>query len=250
MMNITTNIFRMLLFAILICVSVESVAQKPLSKPMKTSSTQQNNNVTTSNRTRRANNNQSVKKQSSGKINGHDYVDLGLSVKWATCNIGASKPSDYGDYYAWGEIHPKSEYTETNSVTYGKIMSDISGSSQYDAARANWGGSWRLPTFKEMMELFDNCNICIYQEGKEKGWRFTSRTNGNSVFFPFAGAQPFGTALFSDIDKYGHYWTSTPFDNTVTNSLYSNAFTIFIDGGKSYGIEERYEGLSIRPVSE
>ena len=65
----------------------------------------------------------------SGTINGHDYVDLGLpsGLKWATCNVGASKPEDYGNYYAWGETTTKSEYTEENSVTMGQPMSDFSG---------------------------------------------------------------------------------------------------------------------------
>uniref|UniRef100_UPI0025B2398C PEGA domain-containing protein n=2 Tax=uncultured Muribaculum sp. TaxID=1918613 RepID=UPI0025B2398C len=82
-------------------------------------------------------------------INGHEYVDLGLSVKWAACNVGASSPEDYGNYYAWGETATKAEYTESNSKTYGKTMGDISGNPQYDAARANWGGTWRLPTKAE-----------------------------------------------------------------------------------------------------
>ena len=76
-----------------------------------------------------------------GKINGHECVDLGLSVKWATCNVGASSPTEYGNYYAWGETVTKSEYTKKNCKTYGISMGDISGNSSYDAARANWGGS-------------------------------------------------------------------------------------------------------------
>ena len=70
----------------------------------------------------------------SGKINDHEYVDLGLSVKWATCNVGASKPEDYGNYYAWGETTTKSDYSSSNSKTYGKSINDIKGNSQYDAA--------------------------------------------------------------------------------------------------------------------
>ena len=66
--------------------------------------------------------------QDQNKINGHEYVDLGLSVKWATCNLGANTPSDYGNYYAWGEIQPKQEYTEENSVAYGKNLGYIAGS--------------------------------------------------------------------------------------------------------------------------
>ena len=78
--------------------------------------------------------------------NGHEYVDLGLSVKWATCNVGASSPEDTGYDFAWGETKPKATYTESNSVTYGNSsIGNIAGDARYDAARANWGGSWRLP---------------------------------------------------------------------------------------------------------
>ena len=90
---------------------------------------------------------------------GHEYVDLGLpsGLKWATCNVGASKPEDFGNYYAWGETSPKDEYTEDNCSTYEKQINDISGNAQYDAARANWGGKWRLPTKSEMQELRYKC---------------------------------------------------------------------------------------------
>ena len=77
-----------------------------------------------------------------GELNGHEWVDLGLSVRWATCNVGSSVPSGYGDYYAWGEIETKMEYTEENSVTYGVELGDISGNPQYDVATANWGEGW------------------------------------------------------------------------------------------------------------
>ncbi|MCD8292128.1 MAG: serine/threonine protein kinase, partial [Prevotella sp.] len=78
-------------------------------------------------------------KSTKNTINGHEYVDLGLSVKWATCNVGASSPTGYGNYYAWGETSPKSEYTKKNNTTSGKSLGDIAGDSRYDAARANWG---------------------------------------------------------------------------------------------------------------
>ena len=95
---------------------------------------------------------------STGTINGYEYVDLGLSVKWAICNIGASSPSDYGDYLAWGETETKDEYTNDNSVTYGdSSFGDISGNATYDAATANWGKKWRMPTRSEFEELLDDC---------------------------------------------------------------------------------------------
>ena len=81
-------------------------------------------------------------KPTTGSHNGYEWVDLGLSVKWATKNVGASSPSNYGDYYAWGETSTKSEYLDSNSKTYGKSMGNIGGNSSYDVARYRWGGNW------------------------------------------------------------------------------------------------------------
>ena len=93
------------------------------------------------------------KQFSINKENGHEYVDLGLSVKWATCNIGAFSPEDYGEYFSWGEITPKSSYIPSNSISYKKGLNNIIANPKYDAARANWGGGWRLPTEDEVAEL-------------------------------------------------------------------------------------------------
>ena len=87
-----------------------------------------------------------------GQILGHDYVDLGLSVVWATCNIGAESPSDYGDYFAWGEAETKSSYTESNRATYNE-----SSYTFLDAASAQWGSAWRMPTMEECKELIYGC---------------------------------------------------------------------------------------------
>ena len=81
----------------------------------------------------------------------HDFVDLGLSVYWATCNVGAETPAEYGDYFAWGETSPKQNYTMV-TYTYEGDLDNISGT-RYDAARVNWGGGWRMPTKEEMEEL-------------------------------------------------------------------------------------------------
>ena len=94
--------------------------------------------------------------------NGYEYVDLGLSsgLKWARVNIGASAPEDYGNYYAWGETETKDSYTSSNSVTYGdSTIFDFSGDPEYDAAQANWGGHWRMPTHDEIVDLFKECDI-------------------------------------------------------------------------------------------
>lgn len=137
---------------------------------------------------------QAAARASRGTINGHEWVDLGLSVKWATCNVGASSLSAYGNYYAWGETRTKSEYNYSNSVTYEKSMGDIAGSSQYDAARANWGSSWRLPTKAEFQELINNCTWTWTSQGGHNGYKVTGK-NGNSIFLPAAGWR-YGSSLY------------------------------------------------------
>ena len=140
-----------------------------------------------------------------GQINGYDYVDLGLpsGLKWATCNVGASSPSEYGNYYAWGEVEPKESYTQQNCLTWGQEIGDISGNPQYDAARANWGGTWRMPTKIEFDELINNCTWTWTNEGGNNGWRVTG-PNGNSIFFPAAGYR-YGTSLYN-AGSYGYCW--------------------------------------------
>ena len=126
----------------------------------------------------------SAQSQSTGKHNGHEWVDLGLSVKWAKCNIGASASSDYGTYFAWGETAPKSSYTEDNSMTKHKQLADLSGDKKYDAARANWGGEWRIPTVDECLELIEKCTWTWTTQDGHVGYKVTSLANGESIFLP------------------------------------------------------------------
>ena len=176
-------------------------------------------------------------------INGHEWVDLGLSVKWATCNVGATSPSDYGDYFAWGEISTKSSYTEDNSKTYKKHMGDIAGNSQYDAARVNWGSTWRMPTKKEFQELKDQCIWTWTSQGGHSGYRVTSKTNGNSIFLPAAGCRN-GKSL-NGIGSSGNYWSAGPSSDTYGCFLYFRSSSV---DPQSYG--HRANGFSVRPVSE
>ena len=176
-------------------------------------------------------------------INGHEWVDLGLSVKWATCNVGATSPSDYGDYFAWGEISTKSSYTENNSKTYNKHMGDIAGNSKYDAARANWGSTWRMPTKKEFKELKDQCIWTWTSQGGHSGYRVTSKTNGNSIFLPAAGCRN-GKSLYN-VGSYGHYWSAGPYSNTNGCYLYFNSSYVY-----PQNYSNRAYGFSVRPVSE
>lgn len=178
------------------------------------------------------------------KINGHEYVDLGLSVKWATCNVGANKPEDYGNYYAWGETKTKSSYTDNNSVTYGKNYSDIGGKSQYDAARANWGGSWRLPTKKELEELKNKCTWTWTTQNGVKGYKVTG-PNGKSIFLPAEGFR-YGSSLHR-AGECGGYWSSAPYESDSNSAYYLNFLSsdqLVVDW------DYRYYGQSVRPVSE
>ncbi len=178
-----------------------------------------------------------------GSINGHDYVDLGLSVKWAMCNVGATSPSGYGNYYAWGETSTKSEHTVGNSVTYKKNMGDIAGDSRYDAARANWGGSWRLPTKAEIAELLTKCKRKWTTRDGRTGYLVTG-PNGKSIFLPVAG-WCYGSSQYG-VGEEGYYWCSTPYESNTEDAYYLR----FYDGCFSRDWRSRYYGLTVRPVSE
>lgn len=182
---------------------------------------------------------------STGNINGHNWVDLGLpsGLKWATCNVGATIPQGYGNYYAWGETATKGEYTEQNSVTYGQQISDISGNAQYDAARANWGGTWRMPTKAEMEELRDNCTWTWTSLNVVKGCKVTG-PNGNSIFLPAVG-RCYGSSR-GLVDELGYYWSSTPNERS-TNGAYGLYFN---SGSHDVYRDDRGYGHTVRPVSE
>ena len=149
------------------------------------------------------------------EINGHEYVDLGLSVKWATCNVGASSPKEHGDYFAWGETSPKSTYDKEGSKTYSKSgYEDIAGDASLDAARANWGGTWRLPTEAEMEELEEECTWMWTSQNGVNGYKVTNKMNGNSIFLPAAGHRD-GASL-NCAGEDGNYWASTPHESDAS----------------------------------
>ena len=123
-------------------------------------------------------------------------------------------------------------------------MGDISGSSSYDAARANWGGSWRMPTKAEFEELLNNCNWEWTSQGEVSGYKVTSKKNGTSIFFPAAGVC-YGTSLSFD-GIGGYYWSSTPYGGDVFNAYYLD----FGLGNRNTNCFSRYNGRSVRPVSD
>ena len=170
-------------------------------------------------------------------------VDLGLSVKWATCNLGANHPSDCGNYYAWGETSIKSEYTEDNSCTYGRDMYDIAGDARYDAVRFEKGENWRLPTRMEMEELVEKCLWKWTSQGGRNGYRVTG-PSGASIFLPAAGWH--NGALQFGVGCYGYYWSSTPYDGYT-----KYAFSFILYSSKQIlAWNSRFIGFPIRPVKD
>ncbi len=183
-----------------------------------------------------------------GTTDGYEYVDLGLpsGTKWATCNVGATSPEEYGGYYAWGETSTKSDYSESTSSTYGKEMSDIGGNARYDVARKQWGSTWRMPTKAEFQELIDNCTWKWTTQNGVNGMKVTNKKNGNSIFLPAAGDR-FGTSL-SSTGSAGYYWSSTPYESNV-----GGAYGLYFDDGsydRNGGNSRRDYGRSVRPVSD
>lgn len=172
-------------------------------------------------------------------------IDLGIGTLWSCCNVGASAPEQYGNYYAWGETSPKSVYN-WETYRYGRdfddvdyIGSDISGTS-YDAARANWGAPWRMPTFAECQALL-NCTSEWTTLNGVYGRKFTG-PNGGSIFLPAAGYRWDGE--LGNAGGWGYYWSSTLYE-----SLPSYAYFFYFGSGSAYrSSSDRYYGRSVRPV--
>ena len=175
--------------------------------------------------------------------NGYEYVDLGLSVKWATCNVGASSPSRSGTYYAWGETTSKNNYTKS-SYTYHNIDigSNISGT-KYDVAHTKWGGSWRIPTEAEWKELVNECTWTWTTYNGVKGYNVTS-SNGNSIFLPVTGMCDNTFVQFGTTN--GYYWSAT-----IGRSNSNCAYNLFFKSDFYYTTDlYRYCGRAVRPVCE
>ena len=189
-----------------------------------------------------------------GTENGHEYVDLGLSVKWATCNVGATTPEEYGDYYAWGETSTKETYDYYNCATYrlsytelqsqGYIDSEGKLTPQYDAATINWGGEWRMPTDAEMQELRDNCTWTWITQNGVNGCNVEG-PNGNSIFLPAAGVRGGSSLYYAGSD--GLYSSSTPDECDGDDYAY---FLGFDSGNHFVNSYRRLHGLSVRSVLE
>ena len=199
----------------------------------------------------------------------HEYVDLGLpsGLLWATCNVGADTPEGYGDYFAWGETTPKSVYNWSNYI-YGNLddgltkycYNSIYGYNGFsdnlttllpedDAATANWGNDWRMPTQEEWQELYSN-TTCIWTTHNGVNGRLFTSTNGNTLFLPEAGSYALlgnGEFLF---EGGGFYWSSSLLVGGLWNDPSYGNYLYF--DGSYYGMEnvERCVGNSVRAVRE
>ena len=186
-------------------------------------------------------------------------VDLGLSVYWATCNIGASKPEDYGDYFAWGETEPKEDYSlytykwyNGSANTLTKYNNDSSAGTvdnktvlepEDDVAHVKLGGKWRMPTDAEWTELSDNCSWLGASLNGVYGC-FVLATNGNSIFIPAAGWRK-GTDLDASVDLF--FWSSSL---GTGDPFFAPIVHLYPDYVNYECCSWRFLGLPVRPVSE
>ena len=178
-----------------------------------------------------------------GKHNGYEWVDLGLSVKWSTINVGASYYGSNGGHYAWGEILSREDGNNSADLLYEEYIGDICGMGLYDAARANWGGNWRMPTISELQELKDNCTWIWTTRNGNDGYIVTGPT-GQQIFLPAAGCC-YGSELDDD-GWVGGYWSSTPDESDTADAQY----LIFDENSRDVDSYHRYHARSIRPVLE
>lgn len=209
-----------------------------------------------------------------GSNKDHEYVDLGLSVKWATCNVGATKPYEYGDYYAWGETEEKTSYTWENykycritreggdydfqltkyntSSMYEAVDNKIVLDASDDVAHVKWGGNWRMPTRAEQEELRENCTWTWYgfdnlEFNGTPGYKVTSNIDGYTdrfIFLPVAGRCD--GMYYGNGGEQGYYWSSSvnPDEEDVMDAYYLGLRS---DRVGLYHTVRCY-GFSVRPV--
>ena len=201
---------------------------------------------------------ESILSEPTGTENGYAYVDLGLSVKWATMNVGANSPEDSGDYFAWGETEPQYSYywntykycngSETTLTKYnsnehsGTVDNKITLELIDDAAHVNWEGNWRMPTAAEWTELREQCTWTWTSKNGVKGHKVTSKGNGNSIFLPAAGRRFVEELVGVGVD--GNYWSNTLNVASPCEAMY----LLFISSGAGNFGTDRYSGYSVRPV--
>lgn len=198
------------------------------------------------------------------------FVDLGLSVKWAAWNIGAERPEEYGDYFAWGETETKAGYHYSNykwgnggttvdnikftkyndSKSWGTVDNKYELDTEDDVAHVLWGDSWRMPTKAELQELLDNCDLVLYDSGNLEfggvaGWKVTSKKEGYEnrfIFLPNAGEFPDYSETISSAGTNAYYWAKT-----LKTPSSADAF-VFSSSFQYVSTSVRVFGLPVRPV--
>lgn len=191
------------------------------------------------------------------QFNGHAYVDLGLpsGTLWATMNVGANSPTDYGLYFAWGETqgytsgtrifseenykyYDGSNYTKYNA-TDGKLILDL----EDDAANVNWGGDWQIPTYDQWQELKSNSTYSRQTVDGVNGLSFTSTINGETLFFPFAGCILQGASTVYDNGRAFYSYGSNSDNNNGCSGVYYNIYGLGVVNN-----DLRYRGYTIRGI--
>ena len=193
-----------------------------------------------------------------GVENGYEYTDLGLSVRWANCNIGAQTPEEYGFYFAWGEVEAKNVYEWSSYVYYDSEKKTLTkycvdGKNgfldnkkelelQDDAAHITLGGKWRMATYAEILELREKCTWELTMEKGVKGYKIVG-PNGNSIFLPAAGYM-FGDNNVAAQGTFAYSWSNS-LDEANSEKAYGLCFNAL---GVDWEGDYRYYGHTIRPV--
>lgn len=175
-----------------------------------------------------------------GTHNGYEWVDLGLSIKWATHNVGASSPEGCGGCYVWGDVYGKVYKLDTDGPTWRKSIGDIKGTS-LDVAYVKWGGNWRMPTSSDWEELICHCTWTWTRQNGRDGYMVTSKKNGSSIFLPVTGYCSGYEHAQGDI---GYYWSSSP---NWGDNRFAYAMIFY---WKSVGVSQEFRAyrLHVRPV--
>ena len=191
--------------------------------------------------------------------NGYEYVDLGLSVKWATCNVGANTPEEYGGYYAWGEIETKSTYDWTTHKYYDSTTKTFLKYNDWwhqggvhdfkttldrsdDVAHINWGGNWRMPDEDELRDLRNNSTLAFCTQNGIPGYRITSTINGCSIFVPASGKKV-GQQL-EEVGSAAYLWSATRINEKSEYGVYMKVSSPYLQ----VPFTDRCYGFSVRPV--
>ena len=208
---------------------------------------------------------------------GHEWVDLGLpsGTLWATCNVGATTPEEYGDYFAWGETKMRNDFWDEYTMggymwswwnhdygmyslskyctdgSYGSVDNKTELDVEDDAAYVNWGHIWRMPSTDQIKELINNCSSTWAQQNGVDGWLFTG-SNGNTMFLPLAGYLEGYSIKNYDAGVRGYYWSRTLYPGPYLNDFYS-AYSLLVGLGPystycNVMDEPRYWGCTVRAV--